>query len=117
MVKRAISIVVGAAAGAALWFALYAVLTARSEADPSMDGCVQGGLVECIGYETPQRTLPPARPSSPIAVPCKGWLNATGEGAMAMLSQCLHQARRGGASDDAAGIESIRRRRAIAASS
>jgi len=114
MVKRAIAIVVGAAAGAGLWFLFAAVRAEQSEADPSMEACMKDGFVECVGYVTPQQAPPAIKTPSPVAEPCKGWLSATSEGSMALLSQCLHQAR---SERDAQRLEQIMRARAVAASS
>ena len=112
MVKRAISIVLGAAAGVALWLVFNAVLMARSHAEPGTEGCLREAFVECVGFEKPQ---PPAiEPARPIAAPCKGWLSATNAGSVVLLSQCLHQAR---SDRDAQRFEQIKRAQALATSS
>ena len=119
MVKRAITLVAGAAAGAALWFIVSAWASGPSDPEPSVVSCVREALIDCVGYEAPapaQASLPDAPPIE-IIEPCKGWLSATGDGAMALLSQCLHEARRGTDRAEEARKEEARRKRAIAASS
>ena len=61
MVKRAISIVLGAAAGVALWFAFNAVLNARSQEDSSAAGCLREAFVECVGFKASQQAAPVGR--------------------------------------------------------
>ena len=110
MVKRAIAIVLGAAAGVALWFAFDAVRASDLHADPGSEGCMMDDLTTCIGYVAPTEALRAA----PVTPPCKAWLGHSNSASIAVLSQCLHAARRG---QDAGRVEQVRRARAIAASS
>ena len=110
MVKRAISIVLGAVAGVALWFVFDAVRGGDLNADPSAQGCVSGDWAECVGYATPTEVLRPV----PAAQPCKVWLGSAKGASTALLSQCLRAARQG---KDAVRVEQIIRARAIATSS
>jgi hypothetical protein len=94
MVKRAIAILLGAAAGVALW---YLAVWAREAMQPqpvmSFGDCVRYGY-DCVSYDAePQEIIPLIAPAAP-ADPCKSWL-AGADGGVAALSQCLHTARRG----------------------
>ena len=109
MVKRAIVIVLGAAAGVVLWFAFDAVRADDLHSDPHSQGCVNGDWTECVDYVTP---VEPVRPV-PAAQPCKAWLGNSNSASIAVLSQCLRAARRG---QDAGRAEQVRRARAVAAS-
>jgi nitrogen fixation-related uncharacterized protein len=112
MVKRAISIVLGAVAGVALWFAFDTVRADELLADPSAEGCLfdKASMSSCVGYVAPVEAL---RPVS-AAAPCKAWLGGSDVASIAMLSKCLRAARQG---TDAARLEQVKRARAIAASS
>ncbi|MEQ1863647.1 MAG: hypothetical protein ABL996_03235 [Micropepsaceae bacterium] len=110
MVKRAISIVLGAAAGVALWFVYDAVRAEGLHSDPDAQGCVRGDWTECVGYVTPVEALRPV----PAAQPCKIYLGTSSGASLAILSQCLHAARR---QNDGGRVEQIKRARAIATSS
>jgi hypothetical protein len=88
MVKRVIAAFAGAIAGALLWFAFHAFISAKAEPDATVEACESGPLVDCVGYAAPERA-----PSDAVtaAASCKHWLS--GEGAsIALLSQCLHAA-------------------------
>lgn len=111
MVKRAISIVLGAAAGVALWFAFDAVRADELHADPEAQGCLfdKAAMTSCVGY------VAPVEPPQPVAAPpCKAWLGGANAASIAMLSQCLRAARRG---QDSERLERVKRARAIATSS
>jgi hypothetical protein len=110
MVKRAISIVLGALAGVALWFAYDAVRAEGLHSDPDAQGCVRGDWTECVDYVTPVEALPPAL----AAQSCKAWLGDSKSASIALLSQCLHAARK---DNDGERVEQIKRARAIATSS
>lgn len=112
MVKRAIAIILGAAAGVLLWFAFDSVRASEFSADPSAEGClfVKGAMTSCVGYVTPTEVLRPA----PTVPPCKAWLGGSDAASIAMLSKCLRAARQ---SKDGERIEQIKRARAIATSS
>ncbi len=110
MVKRAIAIVLGAAAGVALWFAFDAVRADDLQSDPRSQGCTNGDWTECVGYVAPVEVLRPV----PAAQPCKAWLGGSDGASIATLSRCLRAARQG---KDGARVEQVKRARSIAASS
>ena len=112
MVKRAIAIVLGAAAGVALWFAFDTVRASELRADPAAEGCLfdKAVMTSCVGYAAPIEVLRPA----PAAAPCKAWLGGSDSASIAMLSRCLRAARRG---TDGERVEQVKRARAIATSS
>lgn len=110
MVKRAIAMVIGAAAGTLLW---YAVAWLRSPVEASGDPvaiehCLRDAYVDCVSHDTPS-----AAPEAPlIAKPCKDFLS---EGAgVGALSACLHEVRR---EDDAGRVKAFQRAQLIAGSS
>lgn len=110
MVKRAIAMVIGAAAGTLLW---YAVAWLRSpveaSADPvAIEHCLRDAYIDCVSHSSP--SVAPEAPM--IAKPCKDWLS--GDADSAALSQCLHEARR---ERDAVRMENLKRAQRIAASS
>lgn len=103
MVKRLVAIGLGAVAGITLWYAVD-WLRAPADADEdavSIENCVRDAFVDCVDF------APDSAPQ-----PCKDWL--TGDGNAAVLSQCLHGARR---ERDAVRIENFQRAQRIAASS
>ena len=103
MVKRVIAIGLGAVAGITLWYAVQ-WLRAPADADTdafSIENCVRDAYVDCVDF------APDSAPQ-----PCKDWL--TGDADAALLSQCLHGARR---ERDAVRIENFLRAQRIAASS
>jgi len=99
MVKRAIAIGVGALAGVALWYlAVWAREAMQPEPVMSFGDCAHYGY-DCVSYEPAQPATVPA-PVAPIAAdPCKSWLSGGQDAGTAMLSQCLHTARRGDAAE------------------
>ena len=111
MVKRVIAIVAGALAGTVLWFTVGAPLLARSHADAQSEGCKRDDAVECVHYD--DAPMPPAVAPT-VADACKGWLS---KGALASLSQCLHDARRTPDAELAARVDAMHREQAIAKSS
>jgi hypothetical protein len=114
MVKRAIAIVAGAAAGVALW---YFVVWAREEMQPepamSFGDCTHYGY-DCVGYEPEEPKGLPAPVAPSVADPCKSWLSGAAGSGTADLSRCLHTARRG---DDLERLEQAKWARRTAAPS
>jgi len=92
MVKRAIAIVLGAAAGSALWFVFDAVVLAPPKADPRAQACASEEMIVCAGYEVPASAK--VAPALPAAQPCKAFLSATGAAPLQQLSACLHETAR-----------------------
>ena len=109
MVKRVIAIVAGALVGTVLWFTVGAPLLARPHADAHSEGCKRDDAVECVHYDDA-----PAQPAATVADACKNWLS---KGALASLSQCLHDARRTPDAELAARADAMHRQQAIAKSS
>ena len=112
MVKRVIAIVAGALTGTVLWFTVGAPLLARPLADVHSEGCKRDDAVECVHYDDVAPTQLAAPPA--VADACKGWLS---RGALASLSQCLHDARRTPDAELAARADAMHREQAIAKSS
>lgn len=110
MLKRIVAIVAGALTGAVLWFTVGAPVLGRTPAEVSTIGCMRDDNVECVHFDG----AAPAPAVSSIADACKGWLS---KGALASLSQCLHEARHAPNDDVAARLNALRRRQAVAASS
>ena len=103
MVKRVIAVGVGAIAGIALWYAVHWLHTPADADVISIETCVHDAYVDCVGF-APDGNLAPQV--------CKDWL--TGDAGAALLSECLHGARR---ERDAVRIKNFERAQRIAASS
>jgi hypothetical protein len=109
MVKRAIAIILGATAGAILWFAFDSVRAAELHADPNSQGCTREQFTACVSFVTPIEEFKP----SPVAQPCKAYLSNTSGASIAALAQCLRAARQ---SKDLERLEQAKRSKSTAIS-
>ena len=103
MVKRILAVLLGALAGAGLWFGVAKLRAIAAEQDTVVvHDCADAGLMNCVGFAAPAGQTPEA---------CKAWLKSDGD--LGALSACL-QARR--AREDALKLKALEQAREAATS-
>mgnify|MGYP000878748367 CR=1 FL=1 len=103
MVKRLVAVLLGALAGAGLWFGVAKLRAIAAEQDTvTVDGCADAGLMNCVDYEAGTAATPEA---------CKVWLRSDGD--LKALSACLHERR---AREDALKLKELQRAQGAAKS-